>query len=57
MEKRNEKMMKAMPWLLIFGGFFALTILPAIVAGGCILLGIIMLIEKLWPEEWSNEKI
>ena len=51
---KNEKLMKAMPWLLIFGGFYALTILPPVVAGGCMVVGITVLLNQVWPEKWGE---
>ena len=28
----------------------------AIVAGVCLLFGVVMIFEKIWPEEWEAEK-
>ena len=45
------------PFLLILFVFFSLGYLyMPILAGSSILLGIVMLIEKKWPEQWENEK-
>ena len=46
---------KAMPWLLILGGFFTLNMLPIFVGGACIIAGLVMIIEQLWPEKWDIE--
>ncbi len=42
------------PFLLMVLGFFALQVNP-IVAGVLILVGIVMLIERKWPEDWGNK--
>ena len=52
----KETKMKVLPWLLIFGGFGLLNLLPPVVAGGCIVVGITMLLNRIWPEEWEEEK-
>ena len=44
--------MKALPWLLVFGGFLLLYILPAFLAGGCMVVGITMILNRKWPEKW-----
>lgn len=49
----KETKMKLIPWLLIFGGFYSLIMMPAVIAGGCIVVGITMLIERRWPEKWG----
>ena len=42
------------PFLLILLGFSLLALLEmAIPAGVFILVGIVMIIEKIWPEEWA----
>lgn len=46
---------KALPWVLIIGGFYSLTFLPAIIAGGCMVIGFTMLLERIWPEQWGQE--
>ena len=55
MANTREKMMKALPWVLIFGGFYLLNMMPAIVAGGCMVVGITMLLERRWPEKWGEK--
>lgn len=49
---RNHRILMAvMPWLLIVLGFLSLSILPPIVAGSCMLVGLVILIERIWPEK------
>lgn len=50
----KEMKMRLLPWLLIFGGFYLLTKLPAVIAGGCMVVGIVMLIERICPEQWGE---
>ena len=53
----REVLEKIMPWGLIFflgGGFYLLIQGMTIVAGGCMVIGIIMLLNRVWPEEWSK---
>lgn len=52
MEKRSL-LMKAMPWLLMVFGFLLLNRFPPVIGGGCMVIGIVMLIEKIWPEQWG----
>ena len=47
--------MKVLPWLLIFGGFYTLNMFPGVVACGCMVVGITMLIECRWSEKWGEE--
>lgn len=47
-------LMKALPWLLIILGFYELNILPWQVALGCMLVGIVMIIERVWSEQWGE---
>ena len=50
-------MKKLTPYLLILLGLLILLIIGvAPVAGVCILLGIVMIIESIWPEKWEQEK-
>ena len=48
---------KLSPYFLIFLGLILLLIIdqPG-AAGACILTGIVMLIEKIWPERWETDK-
>ena len=54
--KNNSFLMKAMPLLLIVLGFLTLDMFQGYVAFACMLIGIVMLIERIWPEKWSDEK-
>ena len=54
--ENNSVLMKVLPWILIFGGFYSLVFLPPIIAGSCLVVGITMLIERIWPEKWDSEK-
>lgn len=49
-------MKKSLPYILILVGLLIqilVGIAPA--AGICILLGIVMFIERMWPEKWEPE--
>ena len=48
---------KALPWLLIVFGFLSLGALPAMMGWGIMLIGIVMLIERRWPEKWGHEAV
>ena len=48
--------MKALPWLLIVFGFLTLDMFQGVVAMTCMVIGIVMLIERVWPEKWDVEK-
>lgn len=56
MEYKNKILKKAMPWLLIVSGFFSLNVLPYMAGLAFMVLGIVMLIERRWPEKWGDEK-
>jgi len=46
---------KSIPFLLVIFGLLLLFVLQqAEVAGIFILIGIVMLIERKWPEEWGS---
>ena len=48
-----------MPLLVIVLGLLLLGLLGQLgiyVGGLCIVLGIVMLIERKWPEKWKNEE-
>ena len=42
--------------LILMGLFLLLYLNMPPVAGVCLLIGIVMTIEKKWPEEWKSEK-
>ena len=51
-------MKKLYPYLLILFGLFLLFIIgQAEVAGVCIIIGIVMFMEKIWPEDWEADKL
>ncbi len=50
-------MKKLYPYLLILLGLFLLLFIgQSLVAGACILIGIVMVIECIWPEKWEADK-
>lgn len=54
MEQTTWKV-KLLPWLLIVFGFFTLNMFQGAIALFCIVLGIVILIERRWPEKWGDE--
>ena len=52
---KNKLLMKALPWLLIVFGFLTLNMFQGYLALACMVIGIMMLIERIWPEKWDNE--
>lgn len=47
----------SIPYLLILLGLLLLFILSQpIPAGISLLLGVVMIIERIWPEKWEKEK-
>ena len=50
-------MKKFYPYLfVILGQFLLFWMNQAPIAGVCLLLGIVMIIESIWPEKWEKEK-
>ena len=49
--------MTLLPWLLIALGFFTLTMLQGVIAITCMVIGIVMLIERRWPEKWEDKVV
>lgn len=49
-------MLKAMPWLLIILGFMNLNKFQGFVSITFMVIGIVMLIERIWPEKWGEER-
>lgn len=47
--------MKALPWLLIVIGFLTLNMFQGYLALACMVIGIVILIERVWPENWGDE--
>lgn len=53
----NQILKKTSPYLLILLGLFLLLWMgQAPTAGVCLVIGIVMIIEKIWPEEWEADK-
>lgn len=53
----NTTLKRLSPFLLIIIGLFMLLIMGNVmIAGVCLLLGIVMVIERIWPEEWGAER-
>lgn len=46
--------MTVLPWLLIVFGFLTLNMFQGYVAITCMVIGIVMLIERKWPEKWDD---
>ena len=46
---------KFLPWLLIVFGFLTLNMFDGCIAITCMVIGIVMLIERKWPEKWDDE--
>ena len=57
MEKKATWMMKLLPLLLIVFGLFTLNMFQGYVALSCMVIGITMLIERIWPEKWDSENM
>jgi len=55
--KKNSLLIKAMPVLLILFGFLTLNMFQGFVAITCMVVGIVMLIERRWPEKWGSDEI
>lgn len=49
-------MKRILPYVLILIGFFLLFFVgQAIPAGVCLLIGIVMIEERVWPEKWESD--
>lgn len=48
--------MKALPWLLIIFGILTLNMFQGYLALACMVIGIVMLIERVWPEKWDEDE-
>ena len=46
---------KVMPFLLIALGFLTLNMFQGAIAITCLVIGIVMLIERRWPEKWVEK--
>ena len=52
----NTVLKKLSPYLVILLGMFTLFFIgQAEVAFGCFILGIILIIERFWPEKWGED--
>ena len=49
-------MKKALPFLLILFGFLLLPFFRGLPAITCMVIGIVMILERIWPEKWGDEK-
>lgn len=49
--------MKFLPWLLIVFGFLTLDMFQGFVSITCMVIGIVMLLERRWPEKWGEESL
>ena len=47
--------MKVLPLLLIVFGFLTLDMFQGFIALPFMVIGIVMLIERIWPEKWGVE--
>ena len=54
--KTNSIFMTFLPWLLIVFGFFTLGMFQGYIAITCMVIGITMLLERIWPEKWGADK-
>ena len=56
MKGNNGVLIKALPWLLIVFGFLTLNMFQGYIAIASMVIGIVMLIERRWPEKWDAEQ-
>ena len=54
MEIKSSLMKRMMPVFLIVFGFLSLSRIEPMIGFSSILLGIVMLIERRWPEKWGD---
>lgn len=53
----NSILKKSSPYLLIIIGLFLLLYIGhAPAAGACFVIGIVMILESIWPEKWEVDK-
>lgn len=52
---KNRLITKAMPWLLIVFGFLTLNMFQGYLALACMVISIVILLERRWPEKWGDE--
>ena len=53
----KEMKMRLLPWLLIMFGFFTLNMFQGYISLICMIIGIVMLLERIWPEKWGDEAV
>ena len=53
----NKLLKKALPWLLIVFGFLTLNMFQGYLALACMVIGITMLLNRIWPEKWDQEDV
>lgn len=54
---KNKLLLKVLPWLLMAFGFLTLNMFQGYLALTCMVIGIVMLLERRWPEKWSEESL
>lgn len=54
MEQTITMKMKLLPWLLIILGILTLNMFQGFISVPCVVIGIVILIERRWPEEWGE---
>ena len=42
-----------LPYLLIVFGFITINMYNGLIAGACMVTGIAMIMERIWPEKWD----
>lgn len=47
---------RATPWIMILFGFITINMFHGFIAITSMVIGIVMLIERKWPEKWGNEQ-
>ena len=53
----KPKYIQFLPYLIIIWGLFLLIKMnQPIPAGVCFLLGLVVIIERIWPEKWGGKK-
>lgn len=53
----NTTLKTTSPYILVLLGLLLLFLVgQAVLAGVCFLFGIIMILERIWPEKWGEEK-
>ncbi len=50
-------MKKTIPWLLIVFGLLTLDMFQGFISIACLVIGITILLDRIWPEKWGDEAI